>query len=73
MRSADALKIGSTVVAMVLIGSGVNDIAVPEIYRRVRLLESEPLLKGAPVVLLGLLEPGSGALFLYRQWLRPKA
>jgi uncharacterized membrane protein len=73
MPSMDALKIGWTIVAIMLVFSGIHDIMVPEIYGRVRLPESEPLLKGASVVLLGIAELGLGIFLLYRQWFRRQA
>ena len=73
MPSTDARRIGWTVVAIVLLVSGVNEIMVPEIYGRVRLPESEPLLKGVPVILLGIVQLGLGVFLLYRQWFRRQA
>jgi len=70
MPTADARKVGWTSVAVLLIVSGANDTVHAEIFGRVRLPESRPLLKGASVVLLGIVELGVGIFLLYRQWFR---
>jgi len=62
--------IGWSIVARVLIVSGANDIVHPEIFGRVRLPESQPLLRGAPVVVLGMAQFAAGIFVLFRRWFR---
>jgi len=70
MPTADAREVGWTIVVAELIVSGANDIVHPEIFGRVRLPESRPLLQGAPVVMLGIAQFAVGILLLYRQRFR---
>ena len=71
MRAKGGGRLAWSIVAVLLIVMGLHDILIPEIYGRVRMPESQPLLAGTPVVVLGLVQFALGIGLLYRQW-RPQ-
>lgn len=68
--SSRARRLGWSVVGAVLLGSGLRHMWLPEIYGRVRLANSLPIMHGWPVALVGLLEFAGGIYLIYRMWKR---
>jgi uncharacterized membrane protein len=64
--NVDLTRLGWLIVGIVLSVSGIRHMIAPEIYGRVRVSGSPPLMEGWPVFLIGLVELAVGITLVVR-------